>query len=100
MMVVDVGNTNSQFQVGYMSNPILNVNREFKELVRRNLQITFDSITMFPVSKVLRKDTTCVLSLIMFYENRKIMFLKVFGWFFYCILYNHIVLNHLCLQQT
>ena len=67
--------TDSQFQVGYVSNTGLNVNRAFKEKNDIIMAITLESITMVLISKVLIKQKTRVISLLVFYENRKSMIL-------------------------
>ena len=67
--------TDSQFQVGYVSNTGLNVNRAFKEKIEIIMAITLESITMVLISKVLIKQKTRVISLLVFYENRKSMIL-------------------------
>ena len=56
-----------QFQVGYMSNTELNINKAFKEQVETNLVKSFSGATMMPFIKVVEKVNTCVISLLMFY---------------------------------
>ena len=50
-----------QFQVGYMLNPELNINKVFKEQVEINIEKSFSGATMIPVRKVLLKGKTCVI---------------------------------------
>ena len=83
-----------------MLNPELNINKEFKEKVENNLERTFSSTTMTPIKRVLRKETTRVISLLMFHENRKNMMFKVFGSVFYGILDNYVFVHFLCCPQT
>ena len=59
----------TQFKVGYMSYPGLNQNKAFKEQVE-----TFDKIIIVPIIKVSKKENTCVLSLVMFYDKIRIFF--------------------------
>ena len=65
------------FQFGYMSNPGLNIYKAFREQVESNIALNFDFTTTIPIKNVLKKDNTGVISLLMFYENRKNMFFKV-----------------------
>ena len=68
---------NHQIQVGYMLNPGLNIIKASTEQVESNLAKNFSSTTMTSIIRVLRKDNTHVISLIMFYENRSSMIFKV-----------------------
>ena len=45
------------FQVGYTSNPVLNVNKAFKEQVEINPEKFFSGTTMMYVRKVLKRGT-------------------------------------------
>ena len=54
---------------------------------------------MFPIIKLLKKDNICVISLMLFYENRKAMVLKVLGSVIYCIMDNYICTDYLCLNK-
>ena len=65
--------TINQFQVRYMSNPVLNINKAFRYQVESNMELTFDSKIMVHFRKVLSKDKNSVLSLLMSYENRNNM---------------------------
>ena len=47
-----------QFQVGYMLNPGLDINNEFKEKIESNLEKTISSATMTPIIRVLKKQST------------------------------------------
>ena len=46
-----------QFQVEFMLNPELNMNKASKEQVKINLENSFSGTTMTPVRKVLKKGT-------------------------------------------
>ena len=63
----------NKFQVESMLNPVLNTNKAFREQVEINLNLTFDSKKMMPIRKMLRKQNTSVILLLMFYENIKNM---------------------------
>ena len=56
-----------------MINPTLNINKLFKEQVTRCKKTTFGAITQPHISKILAKQNTRVLALLMFYETRKIL---------------------------
>ena len=92
--------TNHQFQVGYMLNPGLNTNREFREQVEINLDLVFSSKTMIPIRIVLRKENTRVLSPMMFHENKKNIIFKVFISVVYFIIKYYVCSDYLCFHQT
>ena len=46
-----------QFQVGYMLNPELNINKAFKEQVDINLEKYFSGATIMPLKKFYKKGT-------------------------------------------
>ena len=52
-----------------MMNPNLHKNKVFREQVKVYLKITFGPSTNAHISKILLKDNTGVLALVMFYEN-------------------------------
>ena len=54
---------------------------------------------MVPIRKLLMKDNTHVISILMFYENRNIMIFEMLGSVFYCIMYNHLCVDCMCLHQ-
>ena len=82
-----------------MSNPVLNVNMAFKEQVETNLTITFD-IKMVPMKKMLSKENTHVLSLMMFNANIKSMILNLLVSFLYWTIEKYLYAYYLCLQQV
>ena len=61
----------NEFSIGYMMNPNLNMNKVFREQMKVCLKTTFSTSTMTQISKILLKPNTRVLSLVMFYDNRK-----------------------------
>ena len=82
-----------------MSYTGLNHNKAFKEQVEKHLGTTLEKITMVPIIKVSKKDNTRVISLVMFYENRKSIIFKVLGSVVYCITENYICADYLYLHQ-
>ena len=72
----------------------------FKEQVEINLAKYFSVEKMMPVRKVLKIGNTRVLSLLMFYENRKNMFSKVLSSVVYFIMHNCVCADCLCLHQS
>ena len=83
-----------------MLNNELDINKAFKEQVKNNLAKSFSGTTMMPIKKVLKKENTCVLSLLMFYENRKNMILKVLSSIVYYIMEHYVCVDYLCCLQT
>ena len=69
----------AQLQVGYMYYLGLIQNKAFKYQVEKNMGLALDKLTIVFVRKLLNKDNTHVLSLIMFYDNRKTIIFKVLG---------------------
>ena len=66
----------------------------------KKLGLTFEKITMVPNRKVFKKNNICVISILMFYENRKIMIYKVLGSVIYCIIDNYLCVGFMCLQKV
>ena len=69
----------AQLQVGYMYYLGLIQNKAFKYQVENNMGLALDKLTIVFVRKLLNKDNSHVLSLIMFYDNRKTIIFKVLG---------------------
>ena len=55
---------------------------------------------MVPIRILLSKENTCVLSLMIFYENRKSMVFKVLGSVGYGIMDNYVCADYLCLFKA
>ena len=55
---------------------------------------------MVPIRKLLRKYNNRVLSLVVFYENRKNMIFKVLISVVYCTMHNYLFDGYLCCPQT
>ena len=62
----------NEFSIGYMMNPNLHKNKDFRYQVKVCLKKIFGPYTNAHISKILLKDNTRVLKLVMLYENRKI----------------------------
>ena len=61
----------NEFSIGYTMNPNFHKNKVFIEQVNVCLKTTFGPYTNAHISKILFKDNTRVLALVMLYENRK-----------------------------
>ena len=61
----------NELSIGYMMSPNLSMNKVFREQVKVCMKTTFYTSTMTHTSKILLKPNTRVLSLVMFFENRK-----------------------------
>ena len=61
----------NEFSIGCMMNPNLNMNKVFREQVKVCMKTKFSTSTMTHISKILLKPNIRVLSLVMFFENRK-----------------------------
>ena len=55
---------------------------------------------MMPIRRVSRKENTCVISLLVFCENRKSAIFKLLSSVVYCIMENYICAYYLCSPQT
>ena len=54
---------------------------------------------MVPIRKLLKKDNTSVIELLMFYKNKKSMIFKVLGSVIYCITEKCLFVDYICLQK-
>ena len=61
----------NEFSVGFMMNPTLYSNRDFKDQVKLCLKYTFGPNTNSHISRTLQKPNTRVLALVIFYESGK-----------------------------
>ena len=61
--------TINQFSIGYMINPSLKFNNVLITQVEKCLSVSFSTRTMKTIKDCLMKKNTCVMALIMFYEN-------------------------------
>ena len=83
-----------------MSNPGLNINKACIEQVESNISLNFDLKTMIPIGRELRKENTHVISLVIFFENRKNKMFNFLISVVYCIMYNYACADYLCFQKT
>ena len=61
----------NEFSIGYTMNPNLHKKKAFKEQLKVCLKNMFGPSTNTHIGKILLKDNTRVLELVMFYENMK-----------------------------
>ena len=61
----------NELSIGYMMNPNFPKNKFFREQVKLYLKNTFVPSTNTLISKILLKDNTRVLALVMLYDNRE-----------------------------
>ena len=59
----------NQFAIDYMINPSLNCDKLFIEQVEKYWSVSFHSSKMETIRDFLKKKNTCVMALIMIYEN-------------------------------
>ena len=64
------------------------------------MALTFDSKTMVPIRKVLRKANTSINSIFMFEKDRNNNIFRVLTSVVYCIVENYVCANYLCCPQT
>ena len=64
-----IDETINQFVIGYMINPSLNCNKVFRIQVETFLSISFPARTMENITDFLSKNNTCVMALIIIYDN-------------------------------
>ena len=63
------GKTINQFAIGYIISPSLNFYNAFRTQVEKCLSVYFSARTMQTIKNCLMKKNTCVMELIMIYEN-------------------------------
>ena len=68
-----------QFKVGFIYYPNLKQNREFKEKVERCLYLQFFTKTSAKKRKTMKHYNTCVIDILMFYDNTRFLIIKVLG---------------------
>ena len=90
------------FTIGHIINPSLNCNKEFREQVRKWLSVSFHENTMETIKDCLRNNNTCVMALIMFYENNGLKPKKVYrvlSCVVYYLVYNYVCIDYLSFQS-
>ena len=87
----------NDFSIGYIINPNLNMKKSLKEQVTNYTKTTFGAITQPHISKILAKENTRVLALLMFYETRKNprKVFKVLSCVIYTIINNYVCIDYL-----
>ena len=68
--IEETGKIINEFEIGYMINPSLYLNKTFREQVEECLNTIFGELTQPFIKAILSKKYTSVLALIMFYETR------------------------------
>ena len=68
----------NQFPIRYMVNLTLYVNKAFKDQVEKYFRVKFHPSTMSGINKLMNKDNTCVIALVVCYENKTTHPMKVF----------------------
>ena len=68
----------NEFSIGYMINPTLYRNRDFKDQVKVCFKHIFGPDTISHINKILQKKNTRVLVLVIFYESGKTIIRKLF----------------------
>ena len=87
-----------QFQVACVLYINLEQNKAFKEKIDKFLFTQFCGKTSEHMSKTLKHDSTHVIDLIIFYENRKSLIFKVLGVVVYCFILKYVCVDYLCIQ--
>ena len=93
----------NQFTIGYMVNPALNFNKVFRDQFEKILKETFNSSAMSGIKKIIGKDNTCVIALVMFYENITMNPMKVFrvlSCVVYSVIDHYVFVGYLCCQSN
>ena len=88
----------NQFPIGYMFNSSLHVKKVFREKVEKCLNATFHENKMKTIRDVLNKNNTCVIALIMFYENKGIkpkQIYRALGCVFNALVENYVYIDYL-----
>ena len=60
---------------------------------------TIDTKTSQQMRKSIENYNTCVLALLVLYENRKFLIYKLVGFVIYCILYKYVCIDYCCLHK-
>ena len=67
--IYTTGKTINQLAIGYIINPSLQFNNTFITQVEKFLGVSFSIGTMKTIKNIMMKKNTCVMALIMIYEN-------------------------------
>ena len=83
-----------------MVNPELNINKAFKEQVESNMTNSFSGKTIMTARKGFKKGNTCIISIIMFYDDINNMIFKVSSSIVYCIMENYACVDYIFCMKT
>ena len=86
----------NQFTIGYTIKPLLQFNMVFRQQLEKCLRATFHERKMKTIKCCLRKNNTCVMALIMFYENNLLKPKKSYR-VLSCLLYS-LIDNYVCID--
>ena len=75
--IYSIDNSIDPFSIGYMIDPSLHFNKVLREQVKKYLNATFYEKTMETIRVCLKKNNTCVIALIIFYDNNGVKPKKV-----------------------
>ena len=93
--------TINQFATGCIINPSLNCNKVLRIQVRKFLSLSFAARTMETIKDCLRKKNTCVMALIIIYENNGEIPKQLYR-VLYCVVYypidNYVCIDYLLFQ--
>ena len=100
--IYKIGEEIIQFEIGYMINPSLLINKVFREQVKKYLRAKFHKYTMGTIRDVMKNKDTCVIALIMFYDSKgtkqKILY-GVLSCVLYSFIENCVCINNLSFQS-
>ena len=91
----------NRFAIGCMINPSLHVNKVFMEQVANFLNATFHENTMVPITYVMKNRNTCVLVLIILYEDKVTIpkqIDRVLSFVLYSLIDNYVCIDYLSCQ--
>ena len=86
----------NQFAIGYMINPSLKFNNVFRIKFEKCLSLSFYARTMKTIKYCLTNKNTCVMELIMIYENNGEIPKKVYR-VLSCVVYS-LIDNYICIE--
>ena len=101
IFIEETGERINEFDIGYMINPSLHVNKAFRDQVEKFINNTFGALTQPFVKTILSKKTS-VLELLMFHETRGVNPNKVFrvlSCAIYTIIENYVCIGYLACQS-
>ena len=88
-----------EFEVGFISFPTLKQDTSLMYQFERCLSSQFDTETFKKTRKITKYEKTCVLAVLVFYDNAKSLIYTVLGVVVYCSLENYVCIDYLFLQK-